>query len=246
MPDSNVSLATLRTLHGLHRQLTNVTEQLDRGPKQIRATEANIKHREKELNELREEMKLHRMAADQKQRELKAGEDKIKDHKRKQNAAATNREYQILKEQILADEMANSVLEDEIIEVLEKIDQHQAKIAEAEAALASARQKGHEVHREVDKVQPELQANVKRIEGELKQCEAALPPIVRDVYQRIVRQKGEDALAAVEDGFCGGCHQQVPLNVQAEIRLSHPMFCKTCGRLLYVPDDNMPARAPDE
>jgi hypothetical protein len=24
------------------------------------------------------------------------------------------------------------------------------------------------------------------------------------------------------------------------------MFCKTCGRLLYVPDDNSPARAPEE
>ena len=81
------------------------------------------------------------MAADQKQLQLKAGEEKIKDLKRKLNAAASNREYQILKEQIAADEMANSVLEDEILEALEKIDQFQAKIAEAEAALAAARQK---------------------------------------------------------------------------------------------------------
>jgi hypothetical protein len=25
--------------------------------------------------------------------------------------------------------------------------------------------------------------------------------------------------------------------VCAEIMLSHPMFCKTCGRLLYMPED---------
>jgi hypothetical protein len=28
------------------------------------------------------------------------------------------------------------------------------------------------------------------------------------------------------------------LNVQAEIRLSHPSFCKTCGRLLYLPEED--------
>ena len=55
---------------------------------------------------------------------------------------------------------------------------------------------------------------------------------------RVVRQKGEDALAGVEGGFCSGCHTQVPLNVQAEIRLSHPSFCKTCGRLLYLPEED--------
>ena len=67
-----------------------------------------------------------------------------------------------------------------------------------------------------------------------------MPPPVRDVYQRIVRQRGEDALAEIDDEYCGGCHQQVPLNVQAEIRLSHPMFCRTCGRLLYLPEGFLP------
>ena len=70
-----------------------------------------------------------RVAADQKQLQLKAGEEKIKDLKRKLNAAASNREYQILKEQIAADDMAKSVLEDEIIEALEKIDQFQPRSA---------------------------------------------------------------------------------------------------------------------
>ena len=113
----------------------------DRGPKQVRATETNIAHREQELARLRDEAKAMRIAVDQKQLQLKAGEQKIKELKLKLNAAASNREYQILKEQIAADEMANSVLEDEIIEALEKLDQFQPKIAEAEAALAAAREK---------------------------------------------------------------------------------------------------------
>ena len=43
--------------------------------------------------------------------------------KAKLNAAASNREYQALKDQIAADQMAGSVLADEILEALEKIDE---------------------------------------------------------------------------------------------------------------------------
>ena len=50
------------------------------------------------------------------------------------------------------------------------------------------------------------------------------------------------ALAAVENEYCSGCHQHVPLNVCAEIMLSHPMFCKSCGRLLYMPEETSPGR----
>ena len=39
---------------------------------------------------------------------------------------------------------------------------------------------------------------MQRLEAELKECEAVLPPTVREVYLRTVRQKGQDALAAVE------------------------------------------------
>jgi predicted nucleic acid-binding Zn-ribbon protein len=56
------------------------------------------------------------------------------------------------------------------------------------------------------------------------------------MYRRIVRGKGEDALAVVENQCCGGCNQQIPLNMLNQIMLDKPVFCKTCGRLLYLPE----------
>ena len=102
-----------------------------------------------QLAKTKAEAKAIRMAADQKQLQLKSNEDKVKDLRRKLNAATSNREYQILLEQIAADEMANSVLADEILEALEKVDGFQTNIAEAEAALAAAMQKAAEVRGEV-------------------------------------------------------------------------------------------------
>ena len=62
------------------------------------------------------------MAVDKKQLQLKTGEDKVKDLRYKLNASTSNREYQALLEQIAADEMANSVLADEILEGLDACD----------------------------------------------------------------------------------------------------------------------------
>src|SRR5207244_12436572 len=46
------------------------------------------------------------------------------------------RSYQTMLEQITADEMANSVLEDEILEALDKIERAQQAVAVAEANVA--------------------------------------------------------------------------------------------------------------
>jgi uncharacterized protein len=233
---ANIGTSILRTLHRIHRQLSDLRERLDRGPRQIRATEANVQHREQLLAQAKTDAKNLRVAADQKQLQLKASEDKVKDLRRKLNAAVNNREYQALLEQIAADEMANSVLADEILEALEKIDAFGRNVAEAQANLAGAKQKAEEVAAEVAGREPALKADVGRLEAELQQSEAVLPNDICEAYRRIVRGKGEDALALVENQFCGGCNQQIPLNMLNQIMLGQPVFCKTCGRLLYLPE----------
>jgi predicted nucleic acid-binding Zn-ribbon protein len=233
---SKISTSVLRVLHRLQRQLTDLRERLDRGPRQIHAAEANIRRCEEEAAKTKEEAKTMRLAADKKQLQLKANEDKVKDLRNKLNTATNNREYQILREQIAADEMANSVLADEILEAFEKADDFQKNIADAEQILAAAKKKTEEIHADVARVEPTLRADLGRIEAELQTHEATLPNDLGELYNRIVRSRGEDALAVVEGQCCGGCHQQLPLNHCANVMLGKPVLCKSCGRLLYLPE----------
>jgi uncharacterized protein len=232
----NAHTSVLRTLHRIHRQLTDLRERLAHGPRQIRAAEVNAQNCENTLAQTKAAAKATRVASDQKQLQLKSGEDKVKDLRRKLNAISSNREYQVLLEQIAADEMANSVLADEVLETLDKVDAFQKNVAEAESVLAAAKQRTGEVRAEVAKEEPSLRSEIARLEAELKKEETALTEEIAQVYHRIVRQKGEDALAAVENQCCGGCNQQVTLNVYSHILMGTPMLCKSCGRLLYVPE----------
>ena len=237
MAPPNVATDVLRTLHRVHRQLTDLKGRLERGPKQVRATQAHVAHREELLAQLQAEAKVARVAADAKQLQLRTGEDKIVELKAKLNVVGSNREYQALKDQIAAKQMTNSVLEDEILEGLERIDEFNGKAKEAESNLAKAQEKAQKVRAEVEHQEPLIRGDVARLETALNECEANIPIEVKDVYRRVVRHRGEDALAAVENQYCNGCHQHVPLNMIAEMMLGRPMFCKVCGRLLYIPEE---------
>ncbi len=233
----SVTAAALRELHRIHQQLAELRDRLERGPKQVRAREANVAQLEARLSEARDRVKQTQMAVDRKQLDLKAGEQKVVDLRVKLNTANNNREYQSLLEQIAAAEMAGSVLSDEILEGMEKVDQFAVAVKEAEKNLAAGKQEMEKSRQLVEDSAATIRTDLTRLEGELAQAEKALPMELKVDYQRVVRSKGADSLAASEDGVCTGCGHQITLNMQNELKLSKLVFCKSCGRLLYLPGD---------
>ena len=214
------------------------SERLDRGPKQIRASEANVKHREEELARLREEAKTTRKAVDQKQLQLKTDEQKIKELKSK---AQHGGQQPRVPDPQGADRRRR--------DGQQRAGGRDHRGPRTGRRLPAEDRRGRggpgrrpetrptKSTREVEQQQPLIRGDIQRLEAELKQCEAdAARSRSATFISAWSASKGEDALAQVVDGCCGGCNQQVPLNVQAEIRMSHPSFCKTCGRLLYLPE----------
>jgi predicted nucleic acid-binding Zn-ribbon protein len=155
----------------------------------------------------------------------------------KLNVCSSNREYQALLEQIAAAEMAGSVLSDEILEGLERIDQLTAQVKEAEKNVSAGKHELEKARQTVDQSAVTIRTELTGLEAELAQAEAGLPPDFKADYQRIVRSKGADSLAVVDDGVCTGCGQQITLNMQNQLKLSTLIFCKSCGRLLYLPGE---------
>jgi len=236
----SVTAHALRELHRIHRQLSDLRERKERGPKQIRAREANVARQTEELAKLQAEYKAARVRSDQKQLLLKSGEEKIEGLKVKLNAAASNREYQALKDQIAADQMAGSVLADEILEAMEKIDELAKQIAEQTQKIGVTKDETAKAQQLVRDQAGQLDSEIKRLEAELRAAEEVLPADFRESYQRVVNSKQEDAMAEVQGEFCGGCFQQLTPNNMAELSMSMAIFCRNCGRLIYLPEDRTP------
>ena len=129
----------LAELHRLLLDSKEVQEQIERGPRQLKVRQQTISQKQAELDAQRQKHKTLRMSADQRSLQLKSNETKIADLKVKLNQAASNREFDIIRAQIEADTVANSVLEDEILDALEKVDAAQIDIKRLEEELARAK-----------------------------------------------------------------------------------------------------------
>jgi uncharacterized protein len=206
---------------------------LDRGPRQIKAREANVASFETGFAAAQDSVTQTKKVIDQKQLDLRSGEIKIADLKTKLNVCSSNKEYQALLEQIAASEMANSVLADEILEAMEKVDQLEATVGDAKQHLESARNELVKCRDAVTEEAGLVRGEIERLERELVEAEKQLPLEIKDDYRRVIRGKGTDGMAPIEDGVCQACGYTVTLNMQNEILLSKPVFCKSCGCLLY-------------
>jgi len=234
-----VSTETLRTLHRIHRQLADLEDQLAAGPRTVAARTGVVAAADGRKSAAQDDVKKAKMHADQKQLQLKSAEVKIRDLEGKLNACKTNREYQTLQEQIAADRMAMRVLEDEILEGLERIDTLKPLVPAAEAEVAAARSLLAESQKNVAAETGRLTAELARVRAELATVEKELAADLREKYDRVVKHKGADGMAAAEGQSCGGCFQQITGNMMSELLLGRPVICRSCGRLLYLPESSL-------
>jgi predicted nucleic acid-binding Zn-ribbon protein len=221
----------------LHRVLLasrEVQESVDRGPRQLKARQQAVAQKLADLETLKQKHKALRVSADQKSLQLKSNEAKIGDLKVKLNQAASNREFDIIRGQMEADTVANSVLEDEILDALEKVDAAHLAIKKLEEEVAQAKVDEARVAGEISAAQPGFQSRLAELQAATAAAESRLPEEVRLQYRRLVGAYGAAALAEVEGNTCNSCYVSLPPQMVMQVRSGQVMFCKTCGRLLYM------------
>lgn len=237
-----VSAATLRTLHRIHRQLTDLRSRLERGPKQVAVVEANMAKLAEAVEAAKEDVKAMQLATSQKELQLKEREAHILTTQGKLNTASSNKEYQTLVEQIAADEQANSVLSDEILEMFDKVEDLQKVVKDKQAEMAQGKSDGEKLRSKVEGEKASLEEDLERLTKECVELESELPPDVKQDYKLIVGTRGEDGLAQVEDEFCGHCNQAINAQMVNELLMEKLVICKSCGAILYLPENREPVK----
>ncbi|HXF74011.1 MAG TPA: C4-type zinc ribbon domain-containing protein [Actinomycetota bacterium] len=146
---------------------------------------------------------------------------------------ANPKELEALQHEVEALRARRSRLEDELLELMVRREDLEAKVAEAERGAAEARARleavGGESARELERIEAELAAKRPAREA----VAAALDPELLSLYEEIRRQKKGVGAAALVDGVCQGCHQQ--LSAMELDRLRHAegvARCEYCRRIL--------------
>jgi predicted nucleic acid-binding Zn-ribbon protein len=224
----------LTELHRLHGLLRDVREELARGPRQLKAREQLVATSKQDVLNKQELLKQTRMAADRKALELRTLESKLEDLRAKLNQASSNREYDILRGQVDADVAAKAVLEDEILDHLERVDRLQKDIAAAQDRVTQAETDKLKFAGKFEAEAVDLKAREANLHELLARAESVLTGEPLAKYRRLVDAYGAEALASVESGVCTGCYVSLTPQQRVFLNSGQILFCSSCGRLMYL------------
>ncbi len=237
-PNIKEGLIKLIELQKIDKAIFDLKKEHDEAPgrlAQIDATSAEMKAHLKGLEENRQKMLL-----DQKKKEgdLAAREEEIKKAQGQLGQLKTNKEYQAKLAEIESLKADQSVIEEEILNLMEAVEA-------AKPPIETERQRLTEEEKNFAQQRAALNGRVKQIEAEVQHLEAKRKVAAAGVentmlqhYEHILHGRWSVAIVPVKEGSCQGCHMLIPPQVINEIRMHEKLIsCETCTRILYLEDD---------
>jgi predicted nucleic acid-binding Zn-ribbon protein len=237
----------LRELHALHQRAKALRDRLNSGPKTVAAREAALAHRQGGLEVARKALQDARVQIKKKEHTVQSVNAKIDDHKVRLNQAKKNDEYKAIQNQIAMERNTVDKLEGEMLDEMDKIEDLAKKLAADEAELKAFGGEVAAMKALVESQASTQKAQLVELETAIIEAESIIPEDVRERYRRTVKQHGADAMAPVEyerkaqTAACSGCYVSVTTQMMNELINGHHLcFCKTCGRVLYLPEEDHP------
>ena len=235
-----ITASNLRELHQLHQRAKALRDRLTSGPKTLAARQAALAKRKTELEDARKALQDARVQLKKKEHALQGHETKIHDTTVKLNQVKKNDEYKAYQNQIAHEKSAISKLEDEILNAMGVVETQAAALAAQEAEFKAFETEVNTFKSQVESQAQGQQAQLADLEAAIIGAEDVIPELHRERYRRTVKQHGADAMAFLENDACSGCYVSItPQMLNELINGEHITFCKTCGRVLYLPEEDV-------
>jgi predicted nucleic acid-binding Zn-ribbon protein len=231
-----VTAETLRELHRLRRHAKNLQDEIDRLPRLVKTQQAKITLQEKTQKQTQDQLTKLKLTAKDKEGKLKSAHEQIAKWEKQRNEVTNKKEYDALQIEITHAKESCQKLEDEILATLEEQEKLAARLPEIDKALQQAKKELSQS----DQIQKEKQAvlteELNKAQLQIKEIEPALPEDIRQQYERLITQRGEDALSAVNGRTCTACYTEITAQTYNNLLQSMFVQCKSCGRILYLPE----------
>lgn len=140
---------------------------------------------------------------------------------------------QELQEEIAALKRRQSQLEDDLLETMMLVEEHEAQVAVAQQALTDARAALASRQTELVDEQRRLQAELGEAEPEREAMAASIDPASLAVYEKLRPRFRGSVVAVLQPDGCSICGvEQTSVNAQ-NVRLGRTLaYCESCGRIL--------------
>ena len=150
-------------------------------------------------------------------------------------AVTTQHQLEALQHEIAAVRAKRDVLETEALEKLDGEERDTKARPEKAHALERAEAETTTTLARLDTEAARIKSELATLEAKRAEVAGALPPATRTRYEKLRAGRAGRAVAAIENGACGGCHRGLPPAALQEARRREKLLvCDGCGRLLML------------
>lgn len=126
-----------------------------------------------------------------------------------------------------------SQLEDDLLETMMEVEQHQAQVGEAASALENARTALASTQSDLLDEQKRLQADVTKADEQRKEMAEGIEPASLAAYDKLRQRMRGQAVALLQGDGCSMCGvEQTMSNLQQARSGRTLVYCESCGRIL--------------
>jgi predicted nucleic acid-binding Zn-ribbon protein len=235
------STTSLRDLHQLHQRAKALRDRLLSGPKTLAARKLAHEARLKTLEEAKKSLQDEKVSVKKLEHTLQSQQSKSDDLRGKLNAVKKNEEYKAIQNQLALDKSHMDKTEGEILEAMVKVDEKTVVLHAAEAEAKKLADEVAALTKQIEQHADAQKAQLAELEKAIIEAESVIDEDERDRYRRTVKQRGADALASVEGGACSGCFLTVHAQMMNQLINGDKLtFCLSCGRILYLAEEDHP------
>jgi predicted nucleic acid-binding Zn-ribbon protein len=231
----NDSLKQLLALQQRDLELDQLHSETAAIPAKIAALRAKISENKSALEAAKKDLNQLQVLKKQKDLDLDARESAIRKHTGELNAIKSNDAYKALLGEIDKAKKDKSALEDEILQIMERIDQAAQVWKDKETSAKGIEDAFQTEISSWESRQKALEADIATRQADRDQAVAGVPKLLGEQYDRLRRNRRTNAVVPLINDQCMGCHMQVSQNLINEVRRGQKtMTCESCSRIVYI------------
>lgn len=190
------------------------------------------------LKSLEESKQKFTLKQKEKEMDLATKEENIKKAQGQLGQLKTNKDYQTKLAEIEGLRTDKSVIEEDILKLMDEVDAIKKTIEEEKRGVDTAEHTYMEKKNCVLDRGREIDATLKDMGGKRRVAAGVIDKKVLEQYEHILHGRDGLALVKVADHSCNGCFMKVPHQVINEIKMHERLItCETCSRILYLEED---------
>ena len=231
MRDQLEKLIILQTIDLRVLQMEREKSQI---PQSIASLEEDLRREEEKFRLAKETLEKLQKDRRKKEKDLEEEVDKVKKAEARVLEIKTNKEYQAVLKEIESAKKLNRQREEEILDLLEKLEESQKRITRGEKELEEKRK---EMERQVSGLRQKESSFEQEMAGNVQQKEQKekeIPPPLLSRYRMLAEKRQGIAVARVVQGVCQACHMNLRPQLYIELQKQDSLIlCPNCNRILF-------------